>query len=187
MAENKIANSANAIAEKSSGLPQLDAETYASQIFWLAVSFAILYFFMSKISLPKIAKVMHERKTKIASDLKKAEIMKEEALATKTDFTSLLKDANVKSSDIINKTLEKAKQNEAKQILKLDEEFSNQQKESQERILNVSKKFQGDLLPLVQSVSVIASKKLIKKDISSEKAQEVAKKKIVQMNNEGVK
>ena len=33
------------------GLPQLDVSTFPTQVFWLFVSFALLYFVMSKVAI----------------------------------------------------------------------------------------------------------------------------------------
>ena len=41
-----------------SGMPQLNTEYFASQIFWLIISFIILYVVMAKYALPKIANVI---------------------------------------------------------------------------------------------------------------------------------
>ena len=41
-----------------SSMPQLNPEFFASQIFWLIISFAILYIVMAKFALPKIADVI---------------------------------------------------------------------------------------------------------------------------------
>ena len=39
-------------------LPQLDIATYASQVFWLIVTFIVLYFLVAKIAMPRIAEVL---------------------------------------------------------------------------------------------------------------------------------
>ena len=46
-------------------MPQLEITTYPSQIFWLVVSFLILYLIMSKIIIPKIASVIKSRESEI--------------------------------------------------------------------------------------------------------------------------
>lgn len=55
------------------GLPQFDPTWFASQIFWLAVSFAILYFIFAKKTLPDISSVIENRKNHIQADLETAE------------------------------------------------------------------------------------------------------------------
>ena len=42
-------------AAESGGMPQLNPEFWISQIFWLTLTFGILYIILSKIILPKIS------------------------------------------------------------------------------------------------------------------------------------
>ena len=42
-------------------LPQLDISTYGSQIFWLIITFSILYFSLSKVFLPHIISLVKKR------------------------------------------------------------------------------------------------------------------------------
>ena len=69
-------HAAGSIAEK---FPPFDASTFTSQLFWLAITFVILYIFLSRVFLPKIGNVIEERKGKIASDIDDAARMKAEA------------------------------------------------------------------------------------------------------------
>ena len=52
-------------------MPQISqiAATYASQIFWLLVTFGILYFGIGKMMVPRVQGVMDLRESKIAQDL----------------------------------------------------------------------------------------------------------------------
>lgn len=62
-----------------SAFPPFDASTFPSQIFWLAISFVILYVVLSRVILPKLGGVIEQRKGRIASDLDNAAKMKVEA------------------------------------------------------------------------------------------------------------
>lgn len=67
--------------EHKGGLPQLDPHTFPTQIFWLAITFAILYFLMSSKALPAVGKVLEQRQARIAKDLATAQSAKAEAEA----------------------------------------------------------------------------------------------------------
>ena len=61
-----------ALASSEVGLPQLDFSTYPTQVFWLVVSFAILYLLMSQVAIPRISEVLEGRQERFANDLDKA-------------------------------------------------------------------------------------------------------------------
>ena len=84
-----------ATASDASGpkLPQLDIETYASQIFWLIVTFIVLYFLVAKIAMPRIAEVLEGRQERIEDDLDKAETLKKEAYLVKVEYEKALSSA----------------------------------------------------------------------------------------------
>ena len=67
-------------------MPQISqiAATYASQIFWLLVTFGILYFGIGKMMVPRVQGVMDLREKRIADDLSAAERAQTEATTTET-------------------------------------------------------------------------------------------------------
>ena len=60
-------------------MPQLNPEFFVSQIFWLIVTFSFLLFFLWKISLPRISRVLEKRENKINNDIESAKILQTEA------------------------------------------------------------------------------------------------------------
>jgi hypothetical protein len=47
-----------------------DWRTYASQILWLALAFGLLYYLMSRIALPRIAGILHDRQSDMGSSMR---------------------------------------------------------------------------------------------------------------------
>ena len=84
------------------GLPQLDTTTFASQLFWLFISLAVLYVVLSRVALPKIQGVLGDRANRIKSDLDAAAQAKRDSEAAIAGYEKALADARakaVKSSD----------------------------------------------------------------------------------------
>ena len=75
-------------AEKS--LPQLDYSTYASQIFWLTLTFVALYFFLASIVIPKLGGIIEERQAKIKNDLDEAQKLQKEAESTQKKYENFI-------------------------------------------------------------------------------------------------
>jgi len=61
------------------GMPQLDPAHFATQIFWTAVAFIVLYRLMVKRFVPSIESVLDERRARISSDIDAATAAKAEA------------------------------------------------------------------------------------------------------------
>ena len=57
-------------AAESGGMPQLNPEFWISQIFWLTLTFGVLYIILSKFILPKISTNLEIRKSKILEILR---------------------------------------------------------------------------------------------------------------------
>ena len=51
----------SAQSSESGGMPQLNPEFWVSQIFWLVLTFGLLYIILSKLILPKISNNLESR------------------------------------------------------------------------------------------------------------------------------
>ena len=76
-------------------MPQLDTSLWPPQLVWLAISFALLYFIVSRIIIPRTGGVIALRKSTIADDLALAQRHKLESEAALKSYEASL--ANAKS------------------------------------------------------------------------------------------
>tara|TARA_X000000368_G_scaffold334918_1_gene272398 strand:+ start:160 stop:708 length:549 start_codon:yes stop_codon:yes gene_type:complete len=114
--------SAFAEGQQSAGLPQMDISTFPSQIFWLVVTFSILYIFMWKFVIPKLRITIEERKDKISNDVNEAEKLKSEAEEILNKYESKISSSNQDAQKIITEARNQSdeyidkvkKENEAK-------------------------------------------------------------------------
>lgn len=75
-------------------MPQLDPHFFASQIFWLALTFIPLFVILWKVALPRVAAVLAAREARIAADLDKAARLRDEAKAVLQHYEATLKEAH---------------------------------------------------------------------------------------------
>lgn len=105
MAAETIPTNGDQAAEASAvGLPQLDLSTWTSQIFWLVITFAILYFALSRFILPNLRDTLANRSDRIADDLDSASRMKLEAEEAGKAYEQSLRDARAKASNVAEST-----------------------------------------------------------------------------------
>ncbi len=73
--------------------PPFDPATFGSQLFWLAVTFGLLYLLMSRVALPRIGAILEERSNRIAGDLGQAGRLKSETDAAIAAYEQALAEA----------------------------------------------------------------------------------------------
>lgn len=122
-------------------MPQFeDTHLFTPQFFWFGLCFIILYFFSSKIILPRIRQILEERKTTIDTDLTSAKSLEDEIAKIHAKTDSIKKEATAK----YQAKLEEASQEAAVKRDQLSEEAKN-------KIDALSKKSQEELQKFVDS------------------------------------
>lgn len=99
-------------------------ETYASQIFWLLLTFGFIYFGIARMMLPKVEATVDARNKKIADDLATAEGARAEAAALETGGDSVLNAARAEAQAKANAAKAQASQETEKQLAVADAEIS---------------------------------------------------------------
>ncbi len=92
---------------KKDGLPQLDPALFPEQIFWLVVSFAVLYLLMSRVALPRVAATQGNRKKVIAAQIESARAANEAAKASQASVEKGLAEARAKAHEGVSVQLAK--------------------------------------------------------------------------------
>ena len=72
------------------GLPQMNPEWFASQLFWLVLTFGFLLIVMSRLALPRIGGVIETRRARIVGDLESAEQARKSAAAALKGYEASL-------------------------------------------------------------------------------------------------
>ncbi len=81
-------------------MPQLDISTWPPQLFWLAITFMILYFVISRLAIPRTGGVIALRKSTIDGDLASAQKLKAETENAVKSYEAALADAKAKANAI---------------------------------------------------------------------------------------
>lgn len=84
--------------------PPFDPSTFASQLLWLAITFAALYIVLSRIALPKIGHVLDTRKGLIDADLAAADASRQKTDAAIAAYESALAAARKNAQALAEKT-----------------------------------------------------------------------------------
>jgi F-type H+-transporting ATPase subunit b len=84
--------------------PPFDPATFSNQLIWLAITFAILYFALSRVALPRIGGIIEARKARIEGDLREAERLRQETDKAVAAYESALAEARQNAQKIATET-----------------------------------------------------------------------------------
>ena len=104
--------------------PPFDVRTFPSQLLWLAISFGLLYYYMSKRFLPGVGAVIEARKARIAKDLDEATAMQQKADSAAAAHEKALADARAKAHSLAQATRDKLAAEADARRKALEEELS---------------------------------------------------------------
>ena len=145
-------------------MPQLNPEFWVSQIFWLTLTFGVLYVVLSKLILPKISANLELRKSQIQENVEAAEKQRENSESKLKEYDQIVLKSKLEAKDILKSAREKVLKdiNSKKEILdkQIDEEINNAEKEIEMLRKSASGK--------INKIAIETSSDLIKKLIGAE-------------------
>ena len=151
-------------AAESGGMPQLNPEFWVSQIFWLIITFGILYIVLSKFILPKISSNLELRKSQIQENIETAEKQREISEVKLKEYDEIILKSKLEAKNIFKNAREKVIKeiNLKKETLdkQIDEEISNAEEEI--------KTLKRDATDKINKIAIETSSDLLKKLIGTE-------------------
>ena len=127
-------NSTGSAKAESLGLPQLDFSVLPSQLFWLVLTFGLLYFFIARVFIPKVAKQVDSREDGIKDNILSAEKANTSTEKLAKDLQKKINLAKSKASDIIEKQTKETKEFSDKAKQTLNAKIDAKLKDSEARI-----------------------------------------------------
>jgi F-type H+-transporting ATPase subunit b len=172
----------NDLFAAEAGMPQLDPTYWASQAFWLILTFTVLYISIAKLYLPKIKNNLDDRENKIKDDLDAANKFKDLSELKLKEYEKILENSkkevikiHLDSKNKLDKDIQTKKDVMDKEIeteiTKAQQEINELKKNSILDIQNISKDLASNI------IENISGDKLNESSIKATVA-EVAKKNI---------
>ena len=127
-------------AAESGGMPQLDPEFWFSQIFWLVITFGILYLVLSKIVLPKISDNLETRKSQVLENLEIAEKQRNQSEAKLKEFDNIILKSKIEAKNLFNESRKKLLDDINSKKQKLEEEIDKEVKIGESEINELKNK-----------------------------------------------
>ena len=153
-------------------MPQLDPTTFAPQLFWLVVTFVLLYLVMWKLVIPKIGEILQDRQIRIDNDLDKADHLKIEAEAAREAYEKLIINGRQKAQETIKIAAEQISAEASAQHDALTEKLAVQTSKAENQINIAKEKALNEIRLVATEVTQAAAGRLTDREVSSTQAQD---------------
>ena len=154
------------------GMPQFNAKSFNSQLFWLTITFTILYIIITYFILPRIRENIRLRKNKIANDLERAEIIKVEIENMISQSNIKFEEAKNQAQRIIKDSLLRSNKEYENQIDAIKKQIANKQIETERKIAEYKKNLETDIHKSAISLCTVILSKINYKGSTAEQIQE---------------
>jgi F-type H+-transporting ATPase subunit b len=151
-------------AAESGGMPQLNPEFWISQIFWLTLTFGILYIVLAKLILPKISANLELRKSQIQENIEAAEKQRESSETKLKEYDNIVFKSKLEAQNILKAAREKLIQEINSKKENLDKQIDEEIKKAENEI-NILKKNAPEK---INKIAIDTSSELVKKLIGAE-------------------
>ena len=151
-------------AAESGGMPQLNPEFWVSQIFWLTLTFGILYIVLSKLILPKISANLESRKSQIQENIEAAEKQRESSETKLKEYDEIILKSKLEAKNIFKDAREKTLKNINLKRETLDKQIDDEIKKAEKEIEILIKSAPEK----INKIAIETSSELVKRLIGAE-------------------
>ena len=151
-------------AAESGGMPQLNPEFWVSQIFWLTLTFGILYVVLSKLILPKISANLELRKSQIQENIEAAEKQRESSENKLKEYDEIVLKNKLEAKNIFKNAREKVIKDISSKKEVLDKQIDEEIKKAEQEIELLKKSAPEK----INRIAIDTSSELVKKLIGTE-------------------
>ncbi len=153
-------------------MPQLEQiHTFLGQIFWLVVTFGVLYVVLWKVALPRVSLILLDRQERIDDDLRKAEEFKAEADQAIEAYEKLVADARSEAQSVIREANEALAADAAQRQEALTAKIKADTAAAEQRIAAARTAAVASIQTVAAEVAQAATARLIETDVASSEAE----------------
>ncbi|HZD89294.1 MAG TPA: F0F1 ATP synthase subunit B [Pseudolabrys sp.] len=141
--------------------PPFNTHTFPSQLFWLVITFVVLYAVMSKWVLPQVGRVIDARQRRIADDFAEAERLKGQSDAAVAAYEKALADARTRAQAIAHDTHEKQAAEAEAARKKLEDELNVKLADAEKTIAATKQAAMGNVRSIAEDATAAIVERLI--------------------------
>ena len=154
-------------AAESGGMPQLNPEFWISQIFWLIITFGILFIVLTKVILPRISDNLETRKSQILENIETADKQKEESQKKIDEYEKIILDSKLKAKSYFNEAREKILDDINKKRAALEKDLDEEIDEVEKELSDLKNKSGEKINKIAAETSAELIKELIGEEVNN--------------------
>jgi len=148
-------------------MPQLDFSTYPTQIFWLVITFGVLFLVMWRVAVPRISDALEARQKRMDDHLSKAAEFKKEAEAAIEAYETSLAKARSDAHSAIADANETLTQETSARDAELGVKVKAMLADSEANIAKAVEEAMGNVREIAEDVAATASERLLGEAVDS--------------------
>ena len=148
------------------GMPQLNPEFWAAQIFWLILIFSFLYLAIWKIFLPKITYSIENRKSRVVNDLDEAQKLKENAEKKLNEYNQIIAKSKKEAKKIIEDSKKKLDRDIENKKQKFNDEIEKELVATEEEIIDLKKSSISNINRIATETTTEIIKQIINTEVN---------------------
>ncbi|SDP69205.1 F-type H+-transporting ATPase subunit b [Phyllobacterium sp. YR620] len=149
------------VAHEKAVFPPFDTTHFASQVLWLALTFAAFYLFLSRVILPRLGGIIETRRDRIATDLDQAARMKQDSDEALAAYEQELADAKKKAGSIAQTAQDEAKAKSDSEMAKITAELEQKLSEAEASIAAIKDKAMKEVGTIAEDTATEIVNKII--------------------------
>jgi F-type H+-transporting ATPase subunit b len=140
--------------QQPAGFPPFKTETFPSQIFWLVVTFAVLFVVMWRVAGPRINGVITSRRNAINDDIAAADKARGNAESASTAYMTALAGARARAQSLAEDNRQKLNAEIAKAKADAEAEAHRAMADADARIAATSMEAQGHMIKAAEEAAI---------------------------------
>ncbi len=177
-----LADSIKISAEESNMLPLVNINP--DTIIFTLINTLLIFLIYKFLLHDKVMKILDESKEKVAADITAAEKAQAEAEAVKQEYTKRLEESKEEASRIVSAAVKRAGEREAEILAEAQQEAAAIKVKAEESIELEKKKAMNEIKDQIADIVIMASEKVIEKEISAADNEALINKFIAEVGNE---
>ena len=176
MASTNNAGTAHDGGSHGKVFPPLKFDTFAPQIIWLAIVYALLYTVLKRVALPRVGEVIEERAERVRRDLELAEKLKADTAQALANYEQALGEARAKANAIVKDMREKLSTEVEAEKTKVEVQINEKLAQAEKSIADTKAK----ALASVDAISADVAGDIVSRLIGTEVSRAEVEKALVQ-------